>query len=140
MVGEDDRSAMGLDRGWRCVQMSPEAPLMLKDPIICPVDSADLGKSMCQEVSSFAWLMDLQVIVLYIQDGLEQFEFFIVGDLLEGVKKGECLMETMVSNLNTGGSTSSSMFSGEVEQFVNKEVKEIEPLEVIHVGSKGKGL
>ena len=31
------------------------------------------------------------------------------------------------------------MLDGEVEQFVNEEVMEIEPLEAIHVGSQGKG-
>lgn len=103
MVGEDDGSAMGLDRGRRCVQISPEAPLMLEDPIICPIDFADKGKSKCQEVSSFTRLVDLWVIIPYVQDGLEQSEFFTVGDLLEGVKDGKRLMEIVVLNLNIGG-------------------------------------
>jgi hypothetical protein len=70
---------------------------------------------------------------------LEQSEYFIEGDLLEGVKKGECLKESVVLNLNIGGSTSSYMLSREVEQFVNEEVLEIEPLDAFHADSKGKG-
>jgi hypothetical protein len=59
--------------------------------------------------------------------------------LLEGVKKGECLKESVVLNLNRGGSTSNYMLGGEVEQSVNEEVLEIEPLDAFHADSKGKG-
>ena len=84
------------------------------------IEFAEVCKPKSQEASSSAGLVDLRVIVPYVQDVLEQSEYFIAGDLLEGVKKEERLMES-------------------VEQFVNEEVLEIDPLEAIHVGSKGKG-
>jgi hypothetical protein len=72
--------------------------------------SADLCKLKSQEASSSAGSLDLQMIVPYVQEVVEQPEYFIAGDLLEGVK-----------------------------QFVNDEVLEIEPLEAIQVDSQGKG-
>jgi hypothetical protein len=95
-------------------------------------------KPMSQEASNSAGLVDLREIVPYVQDMLKQSEYFIEGDLLEGVKKGECLKESVVLNLNKGGSTSNYMLGGEVEQSVNEEVLEIEPLDAFHADSKGK--
>jgi hypothetical protein len=72
--------------------------------------SADLCKLKSQEASSSAGPLDFQMIVPYVQEVVEQPEYFIAGDLLEGVK-----------------------------QFVNDEVLEMEPLEAIQVESQGKG-
>jgi hypothetical protein len=125
----------------RSTQRKPlaTAPCISKYSSISSVVFADVYKPKSQEASNSAGLVDLQEIVPYVQDMLEQSEYFIEGDMLEGMKKGECLKEFVVLNLNREGSNSSYMIGGEVEQFVNEEVLEMEPLDAFHADSKGNG-
>jgi hypothetical protein len=73
-------------------------------------ECAVLCKPKSQEASSSTGSLDLRMIVPYVQEVVEQPEYFIAGDLLEGVK-----------------------------QFANEEVLDIEPLEAIQVESQVKG-